>query len=115
MDIFSGRPNPKWELSPQQRSKFLEHISELNPYEKARHENGLGYRGLIIIDEPNDATKMRRYEVNNGAIQVIESNKLRYVLEDQNYEIEKWLINTAPTSFDQALLATAKNRISSRP
>ncbi len=114
LDVFSGRPNPKWELPSQVRSEFLQKISELEPYEKVRQGDGLGYRGLIIIEKLSLGTKEIRYEVSNGTIQVIKDNKLSVTLHDQNYEIEKWLISIAPNSIDQNLLTTIKNKINSR-
>ena len=112
LDVFSGTPNPNWELSPQLQSEFLRKISELGTIEKVqKHNNGLGYRGLIVQEKVNHGKKERRFEVNNGTIQVFENNESTHILNDQNREVEKWLITTAPNSVDQDLLSFVKNKI----
>ena len=48
LDVYSGKPNPKWELPPEEASGLLK-IIESAPEEKAEMNlPGLGYRGFIL-------------------------------------------------------------------
>jgi hypothetical protein len=65
LDIFSGRPNPRWELSQEQSSEFLKKISTLETKENFEADSGkygLGYRGFLV-EEENVAQKSRKFEV----------------------------------------------------
>jgi hypothetical protein len=102
LDIFSGRPNPTWELSQEQTSQFLKKILKLKTKENL-HVNSsnseLGYRGFII-EETNFEQKLRRFYVYNGIVNVVENNS-SYALEDNEYSIERWLLQTSPKYLDE--------------
>jgi hypothetical protein len=102
LDIFSGRPNPTWELSQEQTSQFLKKILKLKTKENL-HVNSsnseLGYRGFII-EETNFEQKLRRFYVYNGIVNVVENNS-SYALEDKEYSIERWLLQTSPKYLDE--------------
>jgi hypothetical protein len=97
LDIFSGRPNPRWELSHEQTSQFLKKIMKLKNKENFHAESSkteLGYRGFIV-EEENFAQKGRRFYVYNGIVNVSENNS-SYALDDKEYSIERWLLETSP-------------------
>ena len=99
LDIYSGRPNPSWELSQQQSSEFLKKISKLETKENFQADPGkyrLGYRGFIV-EEENIARKFRKFEVYSGIVNVVE-NDTSYALDDRGYGIERWLLQTAPNN-----------------
>jgi hypothetical protein len=48
LDAFSGRPNPKWTLSPEKASEFLAKIKALPVAGDAPHIPDLGFRGFIL-------------------------------------------------------------------
>lgn len=52
LDIFSGRPNPKWVLSEEEEKELLNIIlsdpTEISPVYTSEVQFGLGYRGLIV-------------------------------------------------------------------
>lgn len=107
LDIFSGMPNPNWDLSQQQRDEFLKKISLLPTTEKFQNDNGLDYRGFIVEE------KLKRFEVKDGLVKVVQNNTV-YMLEDKEYNIELWLLNTAPNNIDQSLLKMVKEKIEER-
>jgi hypothetical protein len=49
-DIYSGRPNPSWEMDAKQTANLLEQLYELPALSKKElnMQDGLGYRGFII-------------------------------------------------------------------
>ncbi|NGZ10877.1 MAG: hypothetical protein CV088_16070 [Nitrospira sp. LK70] len=49
LDVFSGRPNPRWQLSPEQARDFLRNLKSLVPAAASwPYAEKLGYRGLIV-------------------------------------------------------------------
>lgn len=114
LDVFSGRPNPSWELSQEHRSEFLTKISNLKTKEHFQFDSSkyeLGYSG-IILEEADTTHKTKRFEIYNGIINVVE-NDSSYALEDTGYGIEKWVLQTAPDSIDE-LVKYIKQEIENR-
>jgi len=57
LDVFSGRPNPRWQLSDAEAARLVELIATLDPAAAAPPAPpGLGYRGFRI---PGVATAYR--------------------------------------------------------
>jgi hypothetical protein len=114
LDIFSGRPNPRWELSQEQSSEFLKKISKLETkenFQDGSDKDGLGYRG-VLVEEENVAQKSRKFEVYSGIVNVVE-NDSSYALDDKGYGIERWLLQTAPNNLDD-LVKYVKQEIENR-
>lgn len=115
LDIFSGRPNPSWELNQKQASLFLKEISNLKTTVKFHDSSkyGLGYRGFIVEEEANFAQKPRRFEVYNGIVNVVEKDS-SYALEDKGHSVERWLLQTAPNNVDDKVLKYVKQQVENR-
>ena len=107
LDIFSGMPNPNWDLSEQQRDEFLKKISTLPTTHKSQNDNGLGYRGFIVED------KLKQFEIKDGLVKVSQNNTVN-ILEDKEYNIEIWLLDTSPNNIDPSLLKMIKESIEER-
>jgi hypothetical protein len=56
LDVFSGRPNPSWELNPSESGELLKQLSLLPEADKNKAEffDGLGYRGFVITVQAAD-------------------------------------------------------------
>jgi hypothetical protein len=109
LDIFSGMPNPNWDLSQQQRDEFLKKINTLpTTTDKFQNDSGLGYRGFIVEE------KLKHFEVKDGLVKVVENNNIVHMLEDKEYNIEIWLLDTAPDNIDHSLLKMVKEQIEER-
>ena len=48
LDVFSGMPNPTWNLSQEQLKELLDAFQNLPPADKLPQEIGLGYRGFLL-------------------------------------------------------------------
>lgn len=115
LDVFSGRPDPNWILTKDQTSNFLKNISRIKPMEKV-HDNPdkvLGYRGFIVEEKSIKDEPLKRFEIYNGVIKVV-TNELSYVLEDKDYQIEKWLLQNAYIHVDNSLFNFVKEEIKNR-
>lgn len=100
LDIFSGQPNPRWELSGESARIFTEKLRSLPARSGPAHMfDGLGYRGLIVhrVDE-------QRFDVKVGFGWVVRSES---VFEDQGRMVERWLLGTGKGKIDDRLLAAA--------
>src|SRR5215475_2806090 len=98
LDVFSGRPNPRWELdeSSSQKLRYLQ--SRLtNARESPPGVPGLGYRGFLYAD-PNGPVRAYRGYVTTA----------RAVLADPSFSIEQYLLNQMPSDY-----ATLRRKIAS--
>ena len=50
LDVFSGRPNPRWVLQAEERDSLLELVRSLREAGGPMPATGLGYRGFILHD-----------------------------------------------------------------
>jgi hypothetical protein len=104
MDVFSGRPNPSWELSPSESGELLKQLSLLTEVDKnnaAFHDN-LGYRGFIISFQEDGSTKAppnvyrvyKGFILMNGKIYSDSSNIEKQFLEQAGNKGFKDIIET---------------------
>jgi hypothetical protein len=112
LDIFSGRPNPTWQLSQEQESELFNRISHLETKKRLGISNnessfGLGYRGLIVEG------MSKRFEIYNGTVKVFENNS-SHVLVDTRYHLEQWLLQTGTDNTNGNLLKFINEEIHNR-
>ena len=61
LDIFSGRPNPAWELTEPQIAALAELSAAARPVQP-QESDGLGYRGFVVTsNDPRLPPKVRIY------------------------------------------------------
>ena len=87
LDVFSGRPNPRWPLDDRSTARLM------RLHEALRRDNrvvaeppGLGYRGFLYTE---GSTTWRAYR---GIIR-----SLRVVLADPDLQIERFLLASIPS------------------
>lgn len=96
LDVFSGRPNPIWNLSEAQCAEIEQHIDQLpeTAGESLQSPPGLGYRGLIIHYENQQGVR-DSIRIYRG---ISQSEQLQ--LQDPDRKLEKWLLNTGQDLVD---------------
>jgi hypothetical protein len=98
LDIFSGRPNPSWELSPSEEAELARLLWGLkertNPV--AEDTLGLGYRGLVATDPTQEGLplRLRAYPRAVGVILVQPDGSHTYYFTD-TVGVERWLVQSA--------------------
>ena len=98
LDVFSGRPNPRWELDETRSQELWQLQSRLQVSKRTHAEPpGLGYKGFWYSDA---AGRVRAYR---GFVLTV-----RAVLDDPFCTIERYLIDRIPAEF-----AAIRKRISS--
>lgn len=107
LDVFSGRPNPVWELSVQESREFIHRFQALPPQENVDINNvsiaeGLGYRGMIITRLEHPLAEYNEVFVSNGIVVANYNDRSKQWI-DKNREFEKWLLQTGRESLDEAL------------
>ncbi len=94
LDIFSGRPNPKWSLTAEETSDFNEHLQRLvrMPADKAPEAwTGLGYRGMIVRPEHDVDHPGRLIRLFSGVV-VIQDGDRTVHYEDPGQQTALWLL-----------------------
>lgn len=87
LDVFSGRPNPSWTLSPEEADGLAKRLQSLRSVDQAPHEPGLGYRGFML------SSSEREIRVYQGVLTVQEGGITKHYA-DVN-QIESWLTEQA--------------------
>jgi hypothetical protein len=95
LDIFSGRPNPHWSLSPDQQEQWL---AQLRTASVAQDEvpilDGLGYRGFLVINGQEEVRVFKGRVFGFDLRQLLDSNR----------SIERWLFETGRPSLPSNLI-----------
>jgi hypothetical protein len=87
IDVFSGRPNPTFQLSAAEAAALEERLSDLSRSDRDAPDAVLGYRGFIV------AQGETRLHVGKGVV-VYERGAGREVYEDR-HNAEAYLIQIA--------------------
>ncbi len=77
LDVFSGRPNPAWKLSPAESAKLAEMLKDIPPSQMVGAEGGLGYRGFVLSNPERAAGLPTRIRIYNGMVIVDEESSPR--------------------------------------
>ena len=89
LDVFSGRPNPCWELDELGTQELRRLQSRLAATRQASVEPpGLGYRGFLYSDGTG------RVRVFRGYLQTT-----RAVLADPSFSVERYLLDQLPAEY----------------
>ncbi|MEU8516518.1 hypothetical protein AB0C76_33775 [Kitasatospora sp. NPDC048722] len=109
VDLYSGRPNPRFALEPAAAYELARRIEALAPAGgDARPRDGLGYRGLRMRTGPDDGATTTEIVVSGGLVTVRTPDGPPRRLEDHGRELERWLLDEGAGKLDPAALATAR-------
>jgi len=101
LDLFSGLPNPSWELGPAQRNELRNRLSHLTSLERERvRVPGLGYRGLVLSQSRGSGAS-DDIRIFGGAITPERAGTRSY--KDSGSRLEAWLLSTGRTAIDPDL------------
>ena len=85
LDVFSGRPNPRWQLSAEEGADLENRLGGLPQTDPAEIPAPLGYRGFRIQDE-ND---LNITVATNGLVVVHSNSGDKFYRDTKN--VEGWL------------------------
>jgi hypothetical protein len=115
IDLFSGRPNPAWELTAAEVSELKARLATLPTGSPVAMPEVLGYRGLHIaplpgrqgINEPSSANTIIDVQVGGGAINAVRYNGTALHLVDTSQSLECWLLTIAQGRVEESIRQTA--------
>uniref|UniRef100_A0A7S4I245 Uncharacterized protein n=1 Tax=Vannella robusta TaxID=1487602 RepID=A0A7S4I245_9EUKA len=94
--MFSGRPDPWWELSESESDKIMQELQRERPKaEKLSARNFLGYRGVEVFDR-QDPCRFDRAVVYDGVIEYCKGDETSLFI-DEGSSLEEYLLNSAPS------------------
>ena len=103
LDVFSGRSNPHWDLTPQEAKEFSSLFKALLPSKGERSvKEGLGYRGLIVTESGQKIEGYDEIMVSNGVV-VARWDSESKQFTDKNRGLEQWLFQTGRGRLDNEL------------
>jgi len=108
LDAFSGRPNPRWQLTEEDAEKVRQLLSRLPAQtDKAEEPPGLGYRGIVLHmdDGPSGPTSVRVYR---GSV-VIHDSAGERLFRDRDRTLERLLLTTAERTVDRGLIESLRS------
>src|SRR5947209_2566069 len=89
LDVFSGRPNPRWELDEIHSRQLRQLQSQLEPTSQGPVEPpALGYRGFYYSDPTG------RVHAYHGHLKAVSA-----ALADPSFSVERYLIEQIPAEF----------------
>jgi len=111
LDIFSGRPNPQWTLTPQQSDEWDRLLQEL-PEGRADGEPppGLGYRGFIVNPLDDRSQGCDESHVFRESV-TVKQECASTQLVDRNRTLERFLLGTSQDHIEQNLYEQLQTEI----
>jgi len=104
LDIFSGRPNPEWQLSAADAALFEQKLAALSAAEPGRITNPLSYRGFVV--QSGDTT----VKIQNGTVQATRASAVTH-RQDTGRALERWLLSTGKPFVDQETYKLAEREL----
>jgi hypothetical protein len=108
IDIYSGRPNPSWDLTTQEAGEFHARLLALPRSLAAAMPDGLGYRGLRVAAAAgtDDATpgqpgNIAVVELGAGMIRLQRADGAVEYYADTTHSLECWLLAKAQGRTDE--------------
>ena len=93
LDVFSGRPNPSWSLSPDEAQELTRRLQGLPPAHGPAPEGDLGYRGFHLAMQAPTLALPSEVTVGKGTVTVRGQGGTRHYIDAKG--IELWLIDQA--------------------
>ena len=102
LQVYSGRPNPSWDLSAQDVAELARRMADLPRSHQPFVEGGLGYGGFVIWNPENAAGLPTTIKVFN-AIGIPEAAGI--AAYHDVHDIEGWLLEQARQHGHGAILS----------
>jgi len=111
LDIFSGRPNPVWELTAPQATEFMARFQMLQSIEKPPSgANGLGYRGFVVRPAAGVLNGFDEVRVYRGVAVAREGNRAK-AFTDPERVLERQLLSSSRDHIPEPILQDLEREI----
>ncbi len=103
VDVFSGRPNPSWDLTAHEAKEFVALFQALPEYQgEGSVRDGLGYRGLIVTQLCDPIEDYNEIVISYGVV-VARRNRKSKQFTDKDRRLERWLFQIGRRHLDESL------------
>lgn len=103
LDLFSGRPNPSWELSAEEIAELVKRLETLPEAKEGTIRDRLGYRGIVLTARADDLVGFTSLVVSAGVVLARGSDGSERLFVDRGRALERWLLKTARGRVDPAI------------
>lgn len=110
-DLYSGRPNPSWPLTPEEAVQLVQRVDGLAPAGEKEYPGRLGFRGLRFRLYARGG-EIASGESFDGHLRFQDSTGLRH-LADPGGEVERWLFETGRGKVESQLYEALRNEAES--
>jgi|SRR5215203_980410 len=92
VDLFSGRPNPSWSLTPEEAAHLVEIVDELEPAAAREAPGWLGYRGIRfrLLRQGREIESAQSFDEHLSRQGAAGTRHLA----DPGRKVERWLLGT---------------------
>lgn len=111
VDLYSGRPNPSWSLTPDEVSQLVERVGGLAPAAGVEPPGRLGFRGLRFRLYAK-GREIASAESFDGHLRFQDPPGPRH-LADPGRELERWLLETGRGKIEPQVYETLRNEAES--
>lgn len=99
IDLYSGRPNPRFPLTAAQAAELLRRLGTLRTISAATAMPGLGYRGLVVSGLAG-VTELR---IGSGRVARGGAGDVVAHYADPDRSLEQWLLDLAAAALPTEL------------
>jgi hypothetical protein len=106
LDLFSGRPNPSWEITAEESAELVKWLKTLPEANEGAVRDRLGYRGIVVTTTGDELADLTSLVASAGIVLVRDSAGTKRLFVDPGRALERWLLGTARGRVDPAILAS---------
>jgi len=111
LDAFSGRPNPRWELTGAQAEEFLARLRALSPTHGIRPGGGgLGYRGFTVKARGKPMDDFDEVRLYHGTVLARHGDRME-TFGDPGRVLERWLLDSGRGEVPESVLRYIQSEI----
>ena len=112
VDIYSGRPNPRFSLSPPASAELMRRIESLSPLGgQGTISEALGYRGFRVVPGDEDPS-VEEIVASNGVVLVRQPDAQERIMADRDRSIERWLAQAGASALDSEVVSVLRGELS---
>lgn len=113
-DLFSGRPNPNWELSGTLSGHLISYAAQLPDIERQEMFDGLGYRGFLVSFDQAKEDESIVWRVKGAVLEIKQAGTTVYK-RDESRSIESRLLESGMPYLDDPIFQRLEREIKTKP